>query len=146
MTWKAFVCMKLQSGLNTAQIPWKARIDVFSQIENMQWLPSAEIKAWLMKYPKLTCRNLENKHLIIPQHTAHPELWQWTFFLGELARGRNFPLLSFLKTVVWISEFNEKSKLGKGWEELTQEASRDLSGLLISQTRTWPVFHRIFFF
>lgn len=86
----------------------------FSQIENMQWLPSAEIKAWLMKYPKLTWRNLENKHLIIPQHTAHPELWQRTFFLGELARGRNFPLLSFLKTVVWISEFNEKSKLGKG--------------------------------
>lgn len=98
-----------------------------------------------MKYPKLTCRNLENKHLIIPQRAAHPELWQGTFF-GELACGRKFPLLSFMKSGVWISEFNEKSKLGKGWEELTQEASRDLSRLLISQTRTWPVFHRIFFF
>lgn len=93
----------------------------FSQIENMQWLPSAEIKARLMKYPKLTCRNLENKHLIIPQCTAHPELWRRAFFFGELACGRKFPLLSFRKTVVWISEFNEKSKLGKGWEELNKK-------------------------
>lgn len=68
---EAFVCLKLQSGLNKVQMPMESKDGHFIQTVNMQWLPSTEIETWPMKHPKLTCRSLENKQLFITHLISH---------------------------------------------------------------------------
>lgn len=102
-----------------------------------------------MKYPKLTCRILENKQLIILNGISHLQALAVSILpLESWPEEEKFSLLSFVKKVVWISEFNENSNFGwEGWEELThRKFPESPSGLLIRQMRTRPVFHGIFFF